>query len=144
MSRLQTGGWALALALAAWLAAKALLAWLGPAPLSASPAQPAPARYPSQLLDSHWLATRQDSQVMPLTRLPLRWVGDLRSQPLSASVVVLDYQKQQRSLRQGSQLAPGIQLRSIDERGLVLDNHGQLERLPWPAQRTHTGLRAIP
>ncbi|TLX54564.1 pilus assembly protein PilZ [Stutzerimonas nosocomialis] len=127
--------------LAAWLAAQCLLTlWHGPAPLPlTAPARTVP---PLDLLTEHWTPrTAPVSDEIPVTGLPLTWVGGLKAEPLQATVVVLGYREQQHTLTEGQSLAPGIVLRRIDERGLIFEHNGRLERLPWPAERPLQGLK---
>ena len=134
-SRLFTGG---LLTLAGWLAAQCVLQ-LGRQPHPASPPAAADAPLPG-LLVGHWLAPRGDGAIT-LTRLPLQYLGGLKAQPLSASVVVLRYGQQVRTLGRGQRLAPGIVLQDIDADGLIFDNQGRRERLPWPPRPAVTGFK---
>ena len=134
-SRLFTGG---LLTLAGWLAAQCVLQ-LGRQPHPASPPAAADAPLPG-LLVGHWLAPRDDGAIT-LTRLPLQYLGGLKAQPLSASVVVLRYGQQVRTLGRGQRLAPGIVLQDIDADGLIFDNQGRRERLPWPPRPAVTGFK---
>lgn len=129
---------ALWLTLGAWLAAQCVLQ------LSR---EPQPARAPAVdmavvpgLLAGHWQLQADDGAV-PLTRLPVQYLGGLRAQPLSATVVVLRYDQQVRSYRLGQRLAPGIVLQDIDDTGLIFDNQGRRERLPWPPRPAVTGFK---
>ncbi|OEC33819.1 general secretion pathway protein C [Pseudomonas cuatrocienegasensis] len=126
--------------LAAWLAAQCLLTlWHGPA-LAPLPLAQAPQSL--DLLSAHWQRSPPPATgQIPLTRLELTWVGGMRAEPLAATVVVLSYQQRQQTLTQGQRLAPGIVLQRIDEQGLIFDNNGRLERLPWPADRPLQGLK---
>ena len=63
------------------------------------------------------------------------------AQPLSASVVVLRYGQQVRTLARGQRLAPGIVLQDIDSDGLIFNNQGRRERLPWPPRPAVTGFK---
>ena len=133
--RLWSGLW---LSLAAWLAAQCVLQ------LSRE-AQPARASLVEQdplpgLLVAHWQAPVQNG-VLPLTRLPLEYLGGLRATPLAATVVVLRYGQQVRSYSIGQRLAPGIVLHDIDDAGLIFDNQGRRERLPWPPRPAVTGFK---
>jgi len=124
--------------LAAWLAAQCLLAlWHGVPALPTAPLQTLPT---PGLLAAHWNAPVPGAQ-LPLTTLPVEYVGGLRAVPLSATVVVLRYQQQQRALSLGQRLAPGVTLHAITQQGLVFNNNGRHERLPWPAPRPLTGLK---
>lgn len=134
-SRLFTGG---LLTLAGWLAAQCVLQ-LGRQPHPASPPAAADAPLPG-LLVGHWLAPRDDGAIA-LTRLPLQYLGGLKAQPLSASVVVLRYGQQVRTLGRGQRLAPGIVLQDIDADGLIFDNQGRRERLPWPPRPAVNGFK---
>ncbi|UVL62703.1 pilus assembly protein PilZ [Pseudomonas sp. B21-032] len=126
------------LTLAAWLAAQCVLQ-LSRTPLPAvaevQQATPLPG-----LMVGHWQA-QADSGEVPLTRLPLEYLGGLRAVPLSATVVVLRYGQATRSMRRGQRLAPGIVLESIDDQGLIFDNQGRRERLPWPPRPAVTGFK---
>lgn len=133
--RLWRGLW---LTLGAWLAAQCVLQ------LSREP-QPARAAAvevaaPPGLLVGHW-QLQADGGDLPLTRLPIQYLGGLRAQPLSATVVVLRYGQQVRSYQLGQRLAPGIVLQDIDEAGLIFDNQGRRERLPWPPRPAVTGFK---
>lgn len=125
--------------LLAWLAAQCVLqVWHGlaqPVPASAASAPVA------QLLSRHWKAGPVLSNELPMTTLDIKYLGGFKATPLSASVVVLRYEQRQRSLSRGQKLVPGIVLHDIDELGLVLDNHGKLERLAWPPQRPNFGFK---
>ena len=126
------------LTLAGWLAGQCVLQ------LSR---EPLPARAPSLaelplpgLLVGHWQAPADDG-LIPLTRLPLQYLGGLKAKPLSATVVVLRYGQQTRSLVRGQRLAPGIVLQDIDADGLIFNNQGRRERLPWPPRPAVTGFK---
>lgn len=108
---------------------------------------PQPARAPALaelplpgLLVGHWQAPADDG-LIPLTRLPLQYLGGLKAKPLSATVVVLRYGQQTRSLVRGQRLAPGIVLQDIDADGLIFNNQGRRERLPWPPRPAVTGFK---
>ncbi|WP_407293801.1 pilus assembly protein PilZ [Stutzerimonas zhaodongensis] len=127
--------------LAAWLAAQCVLTvWHGPSTPAQRMVDPA-ARM--ELLTQHWTreAVQSRDAGLPLTTLELTWIGGLRADPVDSTVVVLGYQKQQRTLTQGQRLAPGIVLHRIDDQGLVFDHNGRLERLPWPQERPPQGLK---
>ncbi|CAK9891002.1 MULTISPECIES: pilus assembly protein PilZ [Pseudomonas] len=126
------------LALAAWLAAQCVLQ-LSHTPLPAMAPVQEVAPLPG-LMVGHWQA-RADSGAVPLTRLPLEYLGGLRAMPVSATVVVLRYGQVTRTLRRGQRLAPGIVLESIDDQGLIFDNQGRRERLPWPPRPAVTGFK---
>ncbi|CAM3912073.1 pilus assembly protein PilZ [Pseudomonas wadenswilerensis] len=126
------------LSLAAWLAAQCVLQ-LSRAPLPAVAQVQDVAPMPGLML-GHWQA-QVDSGAVPLTRLPLQYLGGLRAVPVSATVVVLRYGQVTRSLRRGQRLAPGIVLESIDDQGLIFDNQGRRERLPWPPRPAVTGFK---
>ncbi|WP_296271658.1 pilus assembly protein PilZ [Pseudomonas sp. UBA6323] len=137
MNRVQRAlrfGW---LTLAAWLAAQCVLQ-LAREPMPAS-AGPGDLQAMPGLLVGHWQAAQSDG--LPLTRLPVEYVGGLRAWPASATVVVLRYGQQVRSYSRGQALAPGIVLQDIDDEGLILDNQGRRERLPWPPRPTVTGFK---
>lgn len=127
--------------LAAWLAAQCLLTlWHGRSALV--PEAATLVVQPPALLIPYW--GERDTPVatgIPLTSLPLTWIGGLKAEPLAASVVVLSYRDQQHTLTRGQALAPGIVLHSIDESGLIFEHNGRLERLPWPAERPLQGLK---
>ncbi|MBA6116073.1 pilus assembly protein PilZ [Pseudomonas putida] len=134
-SRLLTAG---LLTLVGWLAAQCVLQ-LG--------REPQPARSPVTtqtplpgLMIGHWQAPL-DATAIALTRLPLQYLGGLKAEPLSASVVVLRYGQQVRTLGRGQRLAPGIVLQDIDADGLIFDNQGRRERLPWPPRPAVTGFK---
>lgn len=126
------------LTLAGWLAAQCVLQ-LSRQPQPASPASPASSALPG-LMVGHWQAAVDDGAIA-LTRLPLHYLGGLKAQPLSASVVVLRYGQQVRTLGRGQRLAPGIVLQDIDADGLIFDNQGRRERLPWPPRPAVTGFK---
>lgn len=126
------------LALAGWLAAQCVLQ-LGRGPQPARPAELADRPLPG-LLVGHWQPP-VETGVIALTRLPLQYLGGLKAQPLSASVVVLRYGQQVRTLGRGQRLAPGIVLQDIDSDGLIFDNQGRRERLPWPPRPAVTGFK---
>lgn len=125
--------------LCAWLAAQCVLQlWHG----LAQPVVPYPASAPvADLLSSHWTPRQAPSDDLPLTTLKVDYLGSLKASPLRATVLVLRYQQQERTLTLGQRLAPGIVLHDIDERGLIFDNQGQRERLPWPIERPVIGLK---
>ena len=134
-SRVFTGA---GLTLAGWLAAQCVLQ-LSRQPQPASPASIASSALPG-LMVGHWQAAVDDGAIA-LTRLPLHYLGGLKAQPLSASVVVLRYGQQVRTLGRGQRLAPGIVLQDIDADGLIFDNQGRRERLPWPPRPAVTGFK---
>jgi general secretion pathway protein C len=126
-------------ALAGWLAAQCVLQiWHGPAPLATTGTPTAPA---ARMLAGHWQAGPVISNELPLTTLPVEYLGGFKARQLSATVVVLRYEQRQRTLARGQRLAPGVLLQDIDELGLVFDNNGKRERLPWPAQRPSFGFK---
>lgn len=135
ISRLLTGA---GLTLAGWLAAQCVLQ------LSR---QPQPAIAPGMadtplpgLMVGHWQRPVDDGAIA-LTRLPLHYLGGLKAQPLAASVVVLRYGEQVRTLARGQRLAPGIVLQDIDSDGLIFNNQGRRERLPWPPRPVVAGFK---
>lgn len=134
-SRLLTGA---GLTLAGWLAAQCVLQ-LGrqpqPATAPAAPDKPLPG-----LMVGHWQVPIDDGAIA-ITRLPLQYLGGLKAQPLASSVVVLRYGEQVRTLARGQRLAPGIVLQDIDSDGLIFNNQGRRERLPWPARPAVTGFK---
>lgn len=126
------------LSLAGWLAAQCVL--LGArAPLPAPAAEAQPAALPG-LLVGHWQAPPA-SDALPLTRLPVHYLGGLKAVPASATVVVLRYEQAVRTYVRGQRLAPGIVLQDIDDDGLIFDNQGRRERLPWPPRPAVTGFK---
>jgi general secretion pathway protein C len=126
-------------ALAGWLAAQCVLQiWRGSAPLASAAVPTAPA---ARMLVGHWQAGPIISNELPLTTLPVEYLGGFKARQVSATVVVLRYEQRQRTLARGQRLAPGILLQDIDELGLVFDNNGKRERLPWPAQRPSFGFK---
>lgn len=132
------------LAFGAWLSARALVMVLDPAGESAwATGRSAEVVTPSLLAD-YWTKTDSgiDSEGIPPTRLPVRWLGQLREQTLSGTVVVVEYRAMQRVLTLGDSLEPGVVLERIDEAGLIFDNNGRLERLPWRQQGPLIGLKA--
>ena len=126
------------LTLLGWLAAQCVLQ-LGRQPQPASPPAAADTPLPG-LLVGHWQPLSDDGAIT-LTRLPLQYLGSLKAKPLSASVVVLRYGQQVRTLGRGQRLAPGIVLQDIDADGLIFDNQGRRERLPWPPRPAVTGFK---
>ena len=139
MSRLGGASHIVLVILLGWLAAQCVLqVWHGlaqPRPASSASAPVA------QLLSQHWKAGPVLSNELPLTTLDIKYLGGFKANPLSATVVVVNFEKRQRSLARGQKLAPGIVLHDIDELGLVLDNHGKRERLVWPPQRPSFGFK---
>ncbi|HDS1817806.1 pilus assembly protein PilZ [Pseudomonas putida] len=134
-SRLLTGA---CLTLAGWLAAQCVLQ-LGRQPQPASPSKAVEVQLPG-LMVGLWQAPADDGAIA-MTRLPLHYLGGLKAQPLSASVVVLRYGQQVRTLARGQRLAPGIVLQDIDSDGLIFNNQGRRERLPWPPRPAVTGFK---
>lgn len=126
------------LTLAGWLAAQCVLL-LSRQPLSATAPVQTDVALPGLLVE-HWQAPVDDGSI-PITRLPLAYLGGLKAQPLSASVVVLRHGQQVRTLGRGQRLAPGIVLQDIDADGLIFDNNGRRERLPWPPRPAVTGFK---
>lgn len=126
------------LSLAGWLAAQCVLL-LSRQPLPASAPVQADVALPGLLVE-HWQAPVDDGSI-PITRLPLAYLGGLKAQPLSASVVVLRHGQQVHTLGRGQRLAPGIVLQDIDVDGLIFDNNGRRERLPWPPRPAVTGFK---
>ena len=126
------------LTLAGWLAAQCVLL-LSRQPLPATAPVQADVALPGLLVE-HWQAPVDDASI-PITRLPLAYLGGLKAQPLSASVVVLRHGQQVRTLGRGQRLAPGIVLQDIDVDGLIFDNNGRRERLPWPPRPAVTGFK---
>ncbi|MBV4504884.1 pilus assembly protein PilZ [Pseudomonas sp. BW13M1] len=126
------------LTLAGWLAAQCVLL-LSRQPLPATAPVQADVALPGLLVE-HWQAPADDASI-PITRLPLAYLGGLKAQPLSASVVVLRHGQQVRTLGRGQRLAPGIVLQDIDADGLIFDNNGRRERLPWPPRPAVTGFK---
>jgi general secretion pathway protein C len=127
------------MALAAWLAAQCVLQlWHGPARSAAGVVPMAPV---AQLLAQHWQAGPAISNELPLTTLAVEYLGGFKARDPGATIVVLRFEQRQRTLGRGQRLAPGIVLQDIDELGLVFDNNGKRERLPWPAQRPSFGFK---
>lgn len=126
------------LSLVGWLAAQCvLLASRAPLP---SPAPEVSALPVPGLLVGHWQSP-PDSGALPLTRLPVQYMGGLRAVPISATVVVVRYDQVVRTVSRGQRLAPGILLQDIDDEGLIFDNQGRRERLPWPPRPAVTGFK---
>jgi general secretion pathway protein C len=126
-------------ALAAWLAAQCVLQiWHGPARAEPGAIPMAPV---AQLLARHWQAGPAISNDLPLTTLAVEYLGGFKARDPGATIVVLRFEQRQRTLGRGQRLAPGIVLQEIDEIGLVFDNNGKRERLPWPAQRPSFGFK---
>lgn len=134
-SRLLTGA---GLTLAGWLAAQCVLQ-LGRQPQPAT-APAAPDKLLPGLMVGHWQVPVDDGAIA-ITRLPLQYLGGLKAQPLASSVVVLRYGEQVRTLARGQRLAPGIVLQDIDSDGLIFNNQGRRERLPWPPRPAVTGFK---
>ncbi|WP_267954389.1 pilus assembly protein PilZ [Pseudomonas sp. JR33AA] len=134
-SRLLT---AAGLTLAGWLSAQCVLQ-LSRQPQPATAPAVADSALPG-LMVGHWQPPPDDS-VIAITRLPLQYLGGLKAQPLAASVVVLRYGEQVRTLARGQRLAPGIVLQDIDSDGLIFNNQGRRERLPWPPRPAVTGFK---
>ncbi|APO80416.1 pilus assembly protein PilZ [Pseudomonas putida] len=134
-SRLLTGA---GLTLAGWLAAQCVLQ-LGRQPQPAT-APTAPDKPLPGLMVGHWQVPVDDGAIA-ITRLPLQYLGGLKAQPLASSVVVLRYGEQVRTLARGQRLAPGIVLQDIDSDGLIFNNQGRRERLPWPPRPAVTGFK---
>lgn len=126
------------LGLAGWLAAQCVLL-ASRAPLPERALSVATPTLPGLLL-GHWQAA-PDSGALPLTRLPVQYLGGLKAVPLSATVVVLRYGQAVRTFARGQRLAPGIVLQDIDEEGLIFDNQGRRERLPWPPRPAVNGFK---
>lgn len=125
--------------LLAWLAAQCVLQlWHGVAQPAAPAVDPAPV---AGVLAGHWTAHPVQGGDLPLTTLKVDYLGSLKASPLRSTVVVLRFQQQERTLTLGQRLAPGIVLQDIDDRGLIFDNQGQRERLPWPPSRPVIGLK---
>ncbi|GFM70101.1 pilus assembly protein PilZ [Pseudomonas capsici] len=139
MIRLVWASHMLLVMLIGWLAAQCVLqAWHGLAQPATDRAPMAPV---AGLLSSHWRAGPVLSNELPLTTLGIEYLGSFKAIPLSATVVVLRFEQRQRTLGRGQKLAPGVSLHDIDELGMVFDNNGKLERLPWPAQRPYFGFK---
>lgn len=139
MSRLSGASHVVLVMLLGWLAAQCVLqVWHGLAQPVAVSMSSAPV---AQLLSQHWKAGPVLSNELPLTTLDIKYLGGFKASPLSATIVVVSFEKRQRSLALGQKLAPGIVLHDIDELGLVLDNHGKRERLVWPPQRPSFGFK---
>lgn len=134
-SRLLTGA---GLTLAGWLGAQCVLQ-LGRQPQPAFAPAAADKPLPG-LMVGHWQVPVDDGAIA-ITRLPLQYLGGLKAQPLAASVVVLRYGEQVRTLARGQRLAPGIVLQDIDSDGLIFNNQGRRERLPWPPRPAVTGFK---
>ncbi len=137
-SRLLTGA---GLTLVGWLAAQCVLQ-LGrqPQPATAPAAPAAPDKPLPGLMVGYWKVPVDDGAIA-ITRLPLQYLGGLKAQPLASSVVVLRYGEQVRTLARGQRLAPGIVLQDIDSDGLIFNNQGRRERLPWPPRPVVTGFK---
>ncbi|USX39140.1 pilus assembly protein PilZ [Pseudomonas putida] len=134
-SRLLTGA---GLTLAGWLSAQCVLQ-LSRQPQTATAPAAADSPLPG-LMVGHWQAQPDDGAIA-ITRLPLQYLGGLKAQPLASSVVVLRYGEHVRTLARGQRLAPGIVLQDIDSDGLIFDNQGRRERLPWPPRPAVTGFK---
>ncbi|MDF2643902.1 MAG: type secretion protein [Pseudomonas sp.] len=139
MSRVASISHVLLVALAGWLAAQCVLqVWHGPTRSAAPTVPTAPA---ARMLSGHWQPGPVISNDLPLTTLAVQYLGGFKARELSSTVVVLRFEQRQRTLARGQRLAPGILLQDIDELGLVFDNNGKRERLPWPAQRPSFGFK---
>lgn len=129
----------LAWCLLAWLSARVIadgadLAWrLGhsPAPAVASFQMPADA-LPVTGADLWANSTPEHASTLPLTRLPLSITGVARSSPLESSVIILTTSQGQKVVTLDEQIDEQVRLVDITPQGLVLDNQGRQESLPWP------------
>ncbi len=134
-SRLLTGA---GLTLAGWLSAQCVLQ-LSRQPHPATASAVADSLLPG-LMVGHWQAPPDDGAIT-ITRLPLQYRGVHKAQPLAARGVGLPYGEQVRTLARGQRLAPGIVLQDIDSDGLIFNNQGRRERLPWPPRPAVTGFK---
>lgn len=136
----------LAWCLLAWLAARVIsegadLAWrlthsTGP---TVPVFEPAPDTLPV-VGASLWAHEQRDLDgTLPTTRLPLAIVGVARGIPLSRSVLILDTPGEQRVVTLGERIDDTVRLAEITPEGLILDNQGRQERLPWPEHTASTG-----
>ncbi|MHB0776771.1 type II secretion system protein N [Halomonas sp. WWR20] len=143
------GHW-LAWCLLAWLSARVIadgasLAWrLGTPSSSESPAYaPPPAALP---VTGNTLWQRDlpaQGPALPLTRLPLTIVGVARGMPLNRSVLILGTPKGQQVVTLGERIDDQVRLVDITSEGLILDNRGRQERLPWPHTQPADGAPVV-
>lgn len=130
----------LAWCLLAWLTARTLsegvsLAWqLTHSASSAPPTYVLPQDAVPAAGTTLWTRSeRTPDDTLPLSRLPLSIIGVVRGTPLSRSVLVLDTPQGQQVVSLGESIHDHVQLVEITRDGLILDNQGRHERLPWPA-----------
>lgn len=126
--------------LIAWLAARVIagaaqLIWQvahPPAGPAITASQPLPGTLPPTNAPWSPTVTQTTSNAVPLTQLPLTFLGALRTTPLSRSLVVLQTPAGARVVMAGETIYDAVGLRHITADGLILDNDGRAERLPWP------------
>ena len=68
-------------------------------------------------------------------------IKGFRPGKVPTKVIEQRYGQQVRTLGRGQRLAPGIVLQDIDADGLIFDNQGRRERLPWPPRPAVTGFK---
>ncbi|MCG7601611.1 hypothetical protein MHM84_17735 [Halomonas sp. McH1-25] len=137
--RLKPVGYWLAWCLLALLSARVIadgasLAWRLSHSSSATPSAYTP---PVAALPVTGSALWQDERpaqgpALPVTRLPLTVAGVARGMPLSHSVLILDMPQGQQVVTLGERIDDQVRLVDITTEGLILDNRGRQERLPWP------------
>ncbi|GAB2780405.1 hypothetical protein GCM10027040_03070 [Halomonas shantousis] len=132
------GHW-LAWCLLAWLSARVIadgasLAWRLTHPSSVTtPVYVPPAAALPVTGDTLWQSDLPaQGPALPLTRLPLTIVGVARGMPLDRSVLILGTPKGQQVVTLGERIDDQVRLVDITSEGLILDNRGRQERLPWP------------
>ncbi len=77
------------------------------------------------------LRQSQEQRNLPMTRLPLALVGVSLSERSKNSSALIEIELQRaRSFAAGSELLPGVHLREIYQQFVVIDNHGELQKLP--------------
>ncbi|WP_106477886.1 type II secretion system protein N [Phytohalomonas tamaricis] len=138
-TRLNPIGYWLAWCLLAWLSARVIadganLAWRLTNPSSAIPIVYTPPAAALPVAGNTLWQSDLPSQgpAIPLTRLPLTIVGVARGMPLGRSVLILDTSKGQQVVTLGERINDQVRLVDITSEGLILDNRGRQERLPWP------------
>ncbi|WP_110666916.1 type II secretion system protein N [Salinicola halophilus] len=136
--------------LVAWLAARVIagsaqLIWqLAHPPVTAGHqvASPPPHSLPPTA-DRAWSSSPAETTTtdLALTQLPLSFLGIVRATPVSRSLVILDTPEGQRVRMAGEEIFSDVVLERITETGLILDNRGTRERLPWPqSEAAHDGI----
>lgn len=138
--------------LVAWLAARVLaggaqLVWESahsPRFMVDQAYTPPPAALP-MVADGSWHGATvvQDQNDLPQTQLPLRIAGSLRAAPLARSVIVLETPQGPEVTMRGDALLDEVDLIDITEQGLILNNRGRHELLPWPSEESAASPDAV-